>query len=533
MASSSSTATIGTPTVPNGPAFVLVRFEKKGLSFRNTSPYKIRDVLKGMLACAPKEVSAIRSGALLIHTRDLSQTDALLKWRSFEGEEIRVMPADRLNQKEGLVYAPELMYESVETILSESEVQGVTKVTRLRSKTSRPNPLLKISFAAVDLPSHLYAAYLRYEVRPCVPLPRRCSRCLRYGHGQGTCRARAQRCMRCAGGHSAEGCDAPPHCVACQGPHPVTDRNCPVWIGKVEALHAKSQRQQTTNRTDPEEWPALPTPDRMGRESRSSGRVLPAARSPPTPSTGQLYPAGSPDASPRPSLSGEVRHSPVEPPAPISTGGDREHHSPTEVLTAAHSQLAPPDGQLSPHEPLDASPRLPTPGVHTADHSPLAPPTRERSPTKPRSASQSGRPSPTGNGSHTLASATQQPQQPSPQPEILRPPHSAPPRYSSINEVRRSPDRDSDDSTTCFSSDDDDEPTPKAKVSWSTPGQRSPSGSEEVSPPTPPPPQPSAAVSDCAASHLTAAETWLTGHRRHLSVRSFEMTKSLLEHATK
>ena len=157
MASSSSTATIGTPTVPNGPAFVLVRFEKKGLSFRNTSPYKIRDVLKGMLACAAKEVSAIRSGALLIHTRDLSQTDALLKWRSFEGEEIRVMPADRLNQKEGLVYAPELMYESVETILSESEVQGVTKVTRLRSKTSRPNPLLKISFAAVDLPSHLYA----------------------------------------------------------------------------------------------------------------------------------------------------------------------------------------------------------------------------------------------------------------------------------------------------------------------------------------------------------------------------------------
>ena len=171
MASSSSTATIGTPTVPNGPAFVLVRFEKKGLSFRNTSPYKIRDVLKGMLACAPKEVSAIRSGALLIQTRDLSQTDALLKWKSFEGEEIRVTPADRLNQKEGLVYAPELMYESVETILRESEVQGVTKVTRLRSKTPRPNPLLKVSFAAVHLPSHLYAAYVRYEVRPCVPPP--------------------------------------------------------------------------------------------------------------------------------------------------------------------------------------------------------------------------------------------------------------------------------------------------------------------------------------------------------------------------
>ena len=81
---------------------------------------------------------------------------------------------------------------------------------------------------------------------------------------------------------------------------------------------------------------------------------------------------------------------------------------------------------------------------------------------------------------------TLQPQQPSPQPEVLRPLPSAPPRYSYTSEVRRSPDRDSDDSTTCFSNDDDDEPTPKAKVSWRTPGQRSPSGSEEVSPPTPP-----------------------------------------------
>ena len=254
--------------IPEGPAFLLARYNDKNLSFKKTSPYRIRNTLKTMLSYAPEQVTATRSGALLLKTKDTDQTEALLRWTSIEGKDICVKPADKLNQREGLIYAPELVEESVKTILSESVAQGVSMVTRLPSKNPRPNPLLKLRFASTMLPTHFYAAYVRYEVRPCIPLPRRCGKCLRYGHGKNTCRARAQRCVRCAQEHPSEGCTAPPCCAACQGPHPVNDKACPVWEEKLAALRAQAQTSSTgMTAGTPDEWPSLSTPGPSERHS--------------------------------------------------------------------------------------------------------------------------------------------------------------------------------------------------------------------------------------------------------------------------
>lgn len=222
------------PFIPEGGAFVLARFRDKDKSFKNTSPYKIRDGLKCVLSSRPAEVSALRSGSLLVRTLNREQTEALLAWSSFGGHPIDVKMADRLNETEGMVYAPELTSETPQTILEESKQQGVTSVTRLPSKTSRPSPLLKISFVATQLPLHFYAAYLRYEVRPCYQLPRRCGRCQQYGHLRWRCK-RTERCKRCSGDHPSAGCTAQPRCAACLGPHEVTDRECPVWLDKLRA----------------------------------------------------------------------------------------------------------------------------------------------------------------------------------------------------------------------------------------------------------------------------------------------------------
>ena len=256
-----STASAGSHMLPGEAAFLLARFEGPSQkTFRQVSPYKIRDELVAVLGASAIEiqVKAIRSGALLLKTRTFEQTEKLLKWTCFGDRRIKVLPADRLNQMEGLVYAPELAEETVETILQESEDQSVASVTRLPSKKNRPNPLLKIRYCLTYLPSHFYAAYMRYEVRPCYPLPRRCNRCLRYGHGQKTCRARAQRCKRCSGEHDSQGCEAPPHCAACGGPHPVTDKSCPVWESKLEEERARTLA--TSRNVEGEEWPLLPGP---------------------------------------------------------------------------------------------------------------------------------------------------------------------------------------------------------------------------------------------------------------------------------
>ena len=280
-----STATSEGRFIPGGAAFLLARFdEKTGKTFGQVSPYKIRDRLVTLLGSAVTQVdvSALRSGALLLKTSNFEQSTALMGWDSFDGLPLKVIPAENLNQVEGMVYAPELTGEPVSTILRESEAQGVTSVTRLPSKTDRPNPLLKIRFCKTMLPSHLKASYIRYEVRPCMPLPRRCPRCLRYGHGRKTCKGRT-RCRRCAGEHEADGCEAPPHCAACQGDHEVTDKACPVWVSKVEAIRANSQSgSMAPNR---EGWPPLPTPQSAG--SSVSGR-RPPARQPWRPKTASV-----------------------------------------------------------------------------------------------------------------------------------------------------------------------------------------------------------------------------------------------------
>ena len=288
---SGSTATDERPAVPGDTAFLLARFDEgTNTDFRKISPYKIRDHLVGILGQAVKQVtvSAIRSGALLLKTSSIEQTSLLMKWRSFGGLPLKVTPADSMNQVEGTVYAPELAGESVETILRESVAQGVTRVTRFPSKTSRPNPLLKLRFCRSDLPEHFRASYIRYGVRPYVPLPRRCPRCLRYGHGIRTCKAKTQRCKRCAGNHDHLGCEAPPRCAACRGDHRVTDGNCPAWLSRVESLRAKHQRPP--NGSDQVEWPALAPPGSGGvgrgpltRQVRRSGPATgsdPGAASP-------------------------------------------------------------------------------------------------------------------------------------------------------------------------------------------------------------------------------------------------------------
>ncbi|GBP95535.1 Nucleic-acid-binding protein from transposon X-element [Eumeta japonica] len=63
-------------------------------------------------------------------------------------------------------------------------------------------------------------------------------RCQTFGHSSVNCH-RPQRCVRCGEGHIAADCTRPrdqgPTCANCQGPHPASDRRCPVFEGGTSA----------------------------------------------------------------------------------------------------------------------------------------------------------------------------------------------------------------------------------------------------------------------------------------------------------
>ena len=521
-----STAATETRHVPLGKAFLLARFQDEGKNFRNVSPYKIRDQLVSLLGSAVTQVavSAIRSGALLIKTSNIDQTEVLLGWSSFAGNPIKVIPADKLNQVEGMVYAPELVEETVQTILQESESQMVTSVTRLPSKTGRPNPLIKIRFCMTDLPDHFKAAYIRYEVRPAKTLPRRCPKCLRYGHGRQTCRARSQRCGRCAGDHDMQGCEAPPLCAACEGPHPVTDRDCPVWVHKLEEMRARSQA--TPSDTDETEWPVMtpPPPIASGekrlpterrawqapparqapttRQTQPERRVPPARQAPPArqtpparqaPPVRQARPARSPEVgSPTFSTSTQAETQAAPPPeasSPAPSGG-----SEIELQTAALqcSDYQTPLSSRPGSAPQTVDSRHDTTETRT-DTCPTTPSPKGSKRTMICRSSTEVATQPNGETSQTLL-----PSHP------LFPPHASVlvtnPVITSISDhyqrttpssdgANKQPSRqyflDSDDSTE-YASSSEDEATPKAASAVAA-SPRTPSESEtESSPPTPP-----------------------------------------------
>ncbi|GBP94375.1 Nucleic-acid-binding protein from transposon X-element [Eumeta japonica] len=62
--------------------------------------------------------------------------------------------------------------------------------------------------------------------------PPQCHRCQTFGHSSVNCH-RPQRCVRRGEGHIAADCTRPrdqgPTCANCQGPHPASDRRCPVF----------------------------------------------------------------------------------------------------------------------------------------------------------------------------------------------------------------------------------------------------------------------------------------------------------------
>ena len=54
-------------------------------------------------AVTQMDVSALRSGALLLKTSNFEQSTALMGWDSFDGLPLKVIPDENLNQVEGMV----------------------------------------------------------------------------------------------------------------------------------------------------------------------------------------------------------------------------------------------------------------------------------------------------------------------------------------------------------------------------------------------------------------------------------------------
>ncbi|GBO37797.1 hypothetical protein AVEN_16093-1 [Araneus ventricosus] len=83
-----------------------------------------------------------------------------------------------------------------------------------------------LTFHSPKIPESVRVGYIKLTVRPYIPNPLKCFKCLRFGHLKASCRG-TLTCARCAeAGHDSSDCKASEKCVNCKGSHTSFSRLC-------------------------------------------------------------------------------------------------------------------------------------------------------------------------------------------------------------------------------------------------------------------------------------------------------------------
>ncbi|GFO05142.1 Gag-like protein [Plakobranchus ocellatus] len=155
---------------------------------------------------------------------------------------VTVSPHKSLNSSKGVIRSRDLRCCS-------EELSGVTHARRIkvrRDEDKIQTDTVVLTFDSPKPPSRIRARYLALDVRPYVPLPMRCYKCQRYGHGKDRCKKPAAVCVRCGkGGHVERDCSADPHCVNCRGDNAANNKTCPKVLEEYSILRYKAENGGT------------------------------------------------------------------------------------------------------------------------------------------------------------------------------------------------------------------------------------------------------------------------------------------------
>ena len=130
-------------------------------------------------------------GSLLIEASSAKESLKLQSMTVLNGNTVKCAPHRSMNQCRGVIRSTLLMRYSEERLLEEFESQRVIAVKQMKKHINgvlTPLPTYILTFDLLKLPQEIKASWLRFQVRPYVPTPRRCFYCQRFGHVSNTCR---------------------------------------------------------------------------------------------------------------------------------------------------------------------------------------------------------------------------------------------------------------------------------------------------------------------------------------------------------
>ncbi|GFO41938.1 RNA-directed DNA polymerase from mobile element jockey [Plakobranchus ocellatus] len=221
----------------------MVISSKGSAKVADRSPFKIHRELKSILGDETIEVTKLGSGDLMVELKSNDQAKKLGAIATFLDIPVTVSPHKSLNSSKGVIRSRDLWCCSeVEMV---EELSGVTHARRIkvrRGEDKIQTDTVVLTFDSPKPPSRIRAGYLTLDVRPYVPLPMRCYKCQRYGHGKDRCKKPAAVCVRCGkGGHVERDCSADPLCINCRGNHAASSKTCAKFLEEQAILRYKAE----------------------------------------------------------------------------------------------------------------------------------------------------------------------------------------------------------------------------------------------------------------------------------------------------
>ncbi|XP_065360459.1 asparagine-rich protein-like [Calliphora vicina] len=221
--------------------------EKNVENLTNVSPFLIKKVIDCACGSEVEMCKKIRDGNILIKTKNNLQAAKLITLTSLSPSiQVEVREHTTLNFSKGVIYSNDLRGIEEEEILHELKNQNVTEIRKILKKVGKElieTGLIIITLATLNLPENLKIGYEKVKVRPYIPYPLRCRKCLRYGHTKNTCVNNAI-CPNCALSYhfeeDDEKCNNPSTCVNCvynnnaNSQHSSLDKNCPIFLREKE-----------------------------------------------------------------------------------------------------------------------------------------------------------------------------------------------------------------------------------------------------------------------------------------------------------
>lgn len=228
--------------------YVLIKRDgMPGEDLKKVTPFTISKVIE---SCAgkPANIKKLRDGTILVECHTDTQSGKLLKLTNFTDDiKIKAEPHGKLNYSKGVIRSYDLMCASETEILlnlKDQKVESVKQIINTRKGGATPNYIL--TFSTPHLPKSVTAGYLNLEVRPYIPNPLRCFRCLRFGHITNSCSKVANACRRCCSeGHDENTCPNKPFCVNCNAEHEPLHPKCPVFLKEKEIKTIQATKKIT------------------------------------------------------------------------------------------------------------------------------------------------------------------------------------------------------------------------------------------------------------------------------------------------